>query len=39
MPKTTEITSKASDPEKVDAYMSRLKHPLTKVVADLRKII
>ena len=39
MPKTTEITSKASDPEKVDAYMSKLKHPLTKVVADLRKII
>lgn len=39
MPKTTEMTSKASEPEKVDAYMSKLKHPLTKVVADLRKII
>lgn len=33
------MTSKASEPEKVDAYMSKLKHPLTKVVADLRKII
>ena len=39
MPKTTEMTSKESEPEKVDAYMSKLKHPLTKVVADLRKII
>jgi hypothetical protein len=39
MPKTTEITTKASEPEKVDAYMGKLKHPLTKVVADLRKII
>jgi hypothetical protein len=39
MLKTKEITIKASEPEKVDAYMSKLKHPLTKVVADLRKII
>ena len=33
------MTSKASAPEKVDAYMGKLKHPLTKVVADLRQII
>jgi hypothetical protein len=39
MPKTREMTSKASEPEKVDAYMGRLKHPLTKVVEDLRQII
>jgi hypothetical protein len=39
MPKTTETTTKATEPEKVDAYMSKLKHPLAKAVADLRKII
>jgi hypothetical protein len=39
MPKTTEINTKASEPKKVDAYMSRLKHPLAKVVEDLRQII
>ncbi len=29
----------ASDPEKVDAYMAKLKHPRADVVAALRKII
>jgi hypothetical protein len=39
MPKIIELNTKASEPEKVDAYMSRLKHPLAKVVEDLRQII
>ncbi len=39
MPKTTELTSKPSEPGKVDAYMDKLKHPLAKVVEDLRQII
>jgi hypothetical protein len=33
------MTSKPSEPEKVDAYMGKLKHPLAKVVEDLRRII
>lgn len=39
MPKIIEMNTKASEPEKVNAYMSRLKHPLKKVVEDLRQII
>ena len=39
MPKVIEMNTKASEPKKVDAYMSRLKHPLAKVVEDLRQII
>jgi hypothetical protein len=39
MPKITEMTTKASEPEKVDAYMGKLKHPLAPVVEDLRQII
>jgi len=39
MPKIIELNTKASEPEKVDAYMSRLKHPLAKVVEELRQII
>ncbi len=39
MPKITKMTTKASEPAKVDAYMRRLKHPLAKVVEDLRQII
>jgi hypothetical protein len=39
MPKIIELNTKASEPEKVDAYMSGLKHPLAKVVEDLRQII
>lgn len=32
-------TTKPSEPEKVDAYIKRLKHPLKDVVVSLRKII
>jgi hypothetical protein len=32
-------TTKPSEPEQVDAYMKRLKHPLTDVVGALRQII
>jgi hypothetical protein len=32
-------TTKPSDPDKVDAYIKRLKHPLKDVVSSLRKII
>ena len=39
MPKITEMTSKASESEKVNEYMGSLKHPLAKVVEDLRQII
>ncbi len=39
MAKIFEINTKASEPKKVDAYMSRLKHPLAKMVEDLRQII
>ena len=39
MPKIIEMNTQASEPKKVDAYMSRLKHPLAKVVEDLRQII
>jgi len=39
MPKIAEMTSKASEPDNVDAYMDRLKHPLARVVEDLRQII
>jgi len=38
--KTTEsLTTKRSEPEKVDAYMKALKHPLADVVEALRQII
>jgi hypothetical protein len=39
MPRKAGLTTKASEPEKVDAYRGRLKHPLAKVVEDLRQII
>jgi hypothetical protein len=39
MPRVTELTTKPSDPGKVDAYMSKLKHPLARVVQQLREII
>ena len=32
-------TTKPSEPEKVDAFIKRLKHPLKDVVVSLRKII
>jgi hypothetical protein len=33
------LLTKPSEPDKVDAYMKKLKHPLAEVVAALRKII
>jgi hypothetical protein len=39
MPKKAELATKASEPDKVDAYMGKLNHPLADVVASLRKII
>jgi hypothetical protein len=33
------LSTKASEPEKVDAYMKALKHPLADVVEGLRQII
>jgi hypothetical protein len=39
MPKPKETTTKPSDPEKVNAYMAKLKHPLANVVQELREII
>ncbi len=33
------VLTKPSEPEKVDAYMAKLTHPLANVVAALRKII
>jgi len=33
------LTTKKSEPEKVDAYMAALKHPLKNVLAELRRII
>jgi hypothetical protein len=32
-------STKASEPDKVDAYMKKLKHPLVKIVQALRQII
>ena len=34
-----ELTTKPSEPEKVDAYMKQLNHPLKDVVEALRQII
>ena len=39
MAKASELLTKASEPEKVEAYLARLKHPLAQVVKDLRRII
>ena len=39
MPKRVEMTTKSSEPDKVDAYMDGLKHPLKKVAENLRQII
>ena len=33
------LTTKKSEPEQVDAYMTALKHPLKNVLAELRRII
>jgi hypothetical protein len=37
--KASEGLTKPSEPDKVDAYMKKLKHPLTAVAAALRQII
>lgn len=37
--KTKNASTKPSEPEKVDAYITKLKHPLADVVTALRKII
>src|SRR5215475_14188754 len=37
--KKAELETKASEPEKVDAYIAKMKHALTPVVKELRKII
>jgi len=39
MKKEQQLRTKASEPEKVDAYMQKLKHPLKDVVEALRRII
>ena len=39
MAKTMVKETKASEPEKVDAYVAKLKHPLRGVVKELRRII
>ena len=39
MKKKQGYETKASEPEKVDAYMKKLKHPLSNVVETLRKAI
>lgn len=39
MKKKQQLLTKASEPDKVDAYMQKLKHPLADVVEALRRII
>jgi hypothetical protein len=39
MAKVSELVTKASESEKVDAYVASLKHPLAQVVRNLRRII
>jgi len=39
MKQKIETSTKPSEPEKVDAYLKKLKHPLKEVVEALRKII
>ena len=39
MKKKTEPLTKPSEPEKVDSYMQKVKHPLADVVEALRRII
>ncbi len=35
----TKTTTKPSEPEAVDAYLARLKHPMAAVAAEVRRII
>jgi hypothetical protein len=39
MAKASQVVTKASEPEKVDEYVGKLKHPLAQVVKNLRRII
>ena len=39
MPNNQSLTTKKSEPEKVDAYMRAMKHPLKSVAEELRAII
>lgn len=39
MKKKRELLTKPSEPDKVDAYMQKFKHPLKDVVAELRRTI
>jgi hypothetical protein len=39
MKRKTDALTKPSEPEMVDAFMAKLKHPLADVVAELREII
>lgn len=39
MTKRQPLLTKPSEPDKVDAYMQKLRHPLAEVAAALRKII
>jgi hypothetical protein len=39
MPKKQSPSTKKSEPEQVDAYMRAMKHPLKRVVEELRAII
>lgn len=39
MKKKQQLLTKASEPDKVDAYMLKLKHPLKEVVVALRQTI
>ena len=39
MPKKQSFSTKKSEPEKVDAYVRAMKHPLKDVVEELRAII
>jgi len=39
MKKKQQLLTKASEPDKVDAYMQKLKHPLAEALEALRKVI
>jgi len=36
---TQQLTTKPSEPEKVDAYIQNMQHPLKNVVEALRQVI
>ena len=39
MPKRKDLSTKESEPERVDAYLRTLKHPLKSVAEELRAVI